>query len=118
MRRHTIMLWMLLAATAAALWAADITGTWTADVVLDAGSGTATFVFQQKGENLTGSYKGTLGEAKIAGTVKGDQVDWGFDGGEAGQISYSGKLDQSGTAMTGTTQYGLLGAGKFTAKKQ
>jgi hypothetical protein len=31
-----------------ALRGADLTGTWAADVALDAGSGTATFVFEQK----------------------------------------------------------------------
>jgi hypothetical protein len=34
---------------------ADLTGTWTPDVMLDAGSRTATFVFEQKGEILSGT---------------------------------------------------------------
>ncbi|HEV8037893.1 MAG TPA: hypothetical protein VGP62_03450 [Bryobacteraceae bacterium] len=53
------------------LAAADISGTWSASVVLDAGSGTATFVLKQTGETLAGSYSGALGEAKVTGSGKG-----------------------------------------------
>jgi len=59
--------------TAAAL-AADISGAWNAAVTLDAGSGTATFVLKQSGDRVTGTYSGTVGEAKVTGTVKGDAV--------------------------------------------
>ena len=106
--------WIL---AAAALLAADITGTWTAAVVLDVGSGTATFKFEQKGEALTGTYTGTLGEAKLSGTVKGDTVEWSFTNDQAGKVSYKGKLEGT-SKMKGTTEYGQLGAGTFTAEKQ
>ena len=46
---------LFLAMSVSVLRAADISGTWSAAVVLDAGSGTATFVFEQKGEALSGS---------------------------------------------------------------
>jgi hypothetical protein len=107
----------LLFFTAAALWGADISGTWTANVVLDAGTGAATFVFQQKGETLAGTYSGVLGEAKLTGTVKGDQVEWSFDGGQAGKVAYHGTLDGA-SKMKGTTEYGQLGKGTFTADKK
>ncbi len=99
------------------LTAADISGTWSADVTLDAGSGTATFVFKQSGENLTGTYTGIAGTADITGTVKGSDVEWSFEGGEVGKVSYKGKLDAAGK-IAGTVQYGQLGSGKFTAQKQ
>ena len=107
----------LLPATALLLRAADITGTWAAAVVLDAGSGTATFVFARKGETLSGSYTGVLGEAKLTGTVKGEQVEWSFDGGPAGKVSFKGTLDGA-TKMKGTAEYGQLGKGTFTAEKK
>ena len=107
----------ILLAAAFALRAADLTGTWAAAVVLDAGSGTATFVFEQKGETLSGSYSGVLGDAKVAGTVKGDQVEWSFDGGAAGKVSFHGTLDAAGK-MKGTAEYGQLGKGTFTAEKK
>jgi hypothetical protein len=108
---------ILMLSTAAALCGADISGTWTASVVLDAGSGTATFVFEQKGETLSGTYSGVVGQAKVTGTVKGDQVEWSFDGGQAGTVTYHGTLDGA-SKMKGTTEYGQLGKGTFTAEKK
>ncbi|PWT98603.1 MAG: hypothetical protein C5B51_28875 [Terriglobia bacterium] len=99
------------------LSAADLTGTWTAAVVLDAGTGSATFTFQQTGEALSGTYSGILGDAKVTGTVKGDQVEWSFDGGQVGKVTYKGTLDGA-SKIKGTTEYGQLGNGTFTATKK
>ena len=107
----------LLLATAFVLWGADLSGTWSADVVLDAGSGTATFVFQQQGTSLSGTYSGVLGEAKVTGTVMGDKVEWSFDGGQVGKVSFQGTLDGP-ARIKGTAEYGLLGKGTFTAEKK
>jgi hypothetical protein len=97
--------------------AADISGTWTAAVTLDAGSGTATFVLKQSGDQLTGNYSGALGEAKVTGTVKGDAVEWAFDHADAGHVKYSGTI-KSPTKIEGTTEYGQLGKGTFVAEKK
>ena len=107
---------IVLALSALAVFAADISGTWTASVRLDAGSGTATFVFKQAGDVLTGSYSGALGNAEVKGMVKGNQVEWSFDNADAGKITYKGTVD--GAAMKGTVEYGQLGAGTFTAEKK
>jgi hypothetical protein len=101
---------------ALALSAADISGTWSASVVLDAGSGTATFVLKQDGGKLSGSYSGALGEAKVTGSVKGDEVEWSFDSEDAGKVVYKGKLDGA-AKIKGTVEYGQLGKGYFTAEK-
>jgi hypothetical protein len=106
-----------LALFSLALTGADISGTWSAAVVLDAGSGSATFVFKQTGDNLTGTYTGVVGTANVTGTVKGSDVEWSFEAGEAGKVIYKGKLDASGK-IAGTVEYGQLGSGKFTAEKQ
>jgi len=98
------------------LSAADISGTWSAEVTLDAGSGTATFVLKQAGDALSGTYNGALGEAKVTGTVKGDQVEWSFENADAGKVTYTGKLD--GSKITGSVVYGQLGKGTFTATKK
>jgi hypothetical protein len=106
----------LLFLSAALTFAADITGKWTFSVVLDAGSGSPTFEFQQKGDALTGTYKGTFGESKVTGTVKGDKVEFSFSG-DAGNAKYSGTLDGA-TKMKGTCDYGdAAGKGTFTATK-
>jgi hypothetical protein len=114
MRRLFILMGVLLCGLTLA--AADISGTWSAAVTLDAGSGTATFNLKQSGEALTGTYAGTLGEAKLTGTVKGDAVEWTFEAGEAGKVSYKGTI--KGSKIEGTCQYGQLGSGTFTAEKK
>lgn len=106
-----------LALLTAVSLAADISGTWTAAVTLDAGSGTATFVLKQSGDQITGTYSGALGEAKVMGTVKGDAVEWSFDNADAGHVKYSGKI-KSATKIEGTTEYGQLGKGTFVAEKK
>ena len=114
---RTLLVFALLSLLSVALLAADLSGTWSADVTLDAGSGTATFVFKQSGDNLTGTYTGVVGSANITGTVKGSDVEWSFTSDQAGKITYKGKLDASGK-IVGTVEYGQLGNGKFTAEKK
>jgi hypothetical protein len=94
---------------------ADISGKWTGNVVLDAGSGSPTLEFKQTGERLTGTYHGTFGDAELTGTVKGDKVEFTF-GNDAAKATYTGTL-QGATKMTGTVDYGQLGKGTFTAEK-
>ena len=113
MRRLLILVVLTLCALARA--AADISGTWSASVQLDAGSGTATFVLKQSGDTLSGSYSGALGEAKVTGSVKGDEVEWSFETEDAGKVVYKGKLD--GGKIKGTAEYGQLGKGSFSAEK-
>ena len=85
-------------------------------MALDAGNGTAKFVFTQTGDTLSGTYTGALGEAKVAGAVKGTQVEWSFETGDAGKVVYKGTLD--GEKIKGTVEYGSLGKGTFTASKK
>jgi hypothetical protein len=107
----------LLICSALALRGADITGTWSASVVLDAGSGVATFTFKQTGETLSGTYTGQFGKSDVTGTVKGDQVEWSFENDQVGKVAYKGVLDGSGK-MKGSVAYGQLGAGTFTAERK
>lgn len=115
MRTRIALIFLL--GSALTLLGADLTGTWSASVALDAGSGVATFTFKQTGEMLSGSYSGTFGQAEITGTVKGDQVEWSFDVAQAGKIAYKGTLDGA-TKMKGSVTYGALGAGTFVAEKK
>lgn len=105
----------LVILSAALSFAADMSGKWTFQVNLDAGSGSPTFEFTQKGEMLTGMYHGTFGDAKLTGTVKGDKVEFSF-GSDAGQSKYSGTLE-GGTKISGTCDYGEAGKGTFTGVK-
>ncbi|HXB75315.1 MAG TPA: hypothetical protein VNY05_44195 [Candidatus Acidoferrales bacterium] len=89
-------------------FAADVTGTWQLTVETTQGSGSPTVVFQQEGEQLTGTFKSQIfGEAKIAGSVKGNAIEFGFDGDVGGQkitVSYKGTIEGP-TAMKGTAVY-------------
>lgn len=106
---------LLLLVSAALSFAADISGKWTFHVVLDAGSGSPAFEFQQAGEKLTGTYHGQFGEANLTGTVKGDKVEFSF-GGDLGTVVYSGALEGA-TKMKGTCDYAGQAKGTFTASK-
>jgi len=114
MLRHmkTILVLLLSAALG---FAADISGKWTFNVVLDAGSGSPTFEFKQTGEKLTGTYHGQFGEAQLSGTVKGDRIEFSF-GGQLGTVVYSGTLEGA-NKMKGTCDYGGQAKGTFTASK-
>ena len=98
---------------------ADVTGTWIMAVETGAGSGSPTFVLVQKGEELTGNYKGQLGEAPVTGTVIGDDVTIQYKVDAQGQtlnVKYTGKVD--GNSMSGKVVLGSLGEGTFKGTKQ
>ncbi len=106
----------LLASTAAL---ADVSGTWIMAVETQAGTGSPTFTLTQKGEAVTGTYKGQLGEAPVTGTVKGNDITLTFKVNAQGQdleIVYAGTLD--GDQVSGKVKLGSFGNGTFTGKKQ
>ncbi len=107
-----------LACVAAA--AADVSGTWSFAVETGSGSGNPTFVFKQNGEKLTGKYSGLFGTADVAGTVKGDRIEFQFEASYDGNkltIKYSGAVE-SETRMKGKVEVPGLGEGTWTAEKK
>ena len=110
-----------LALTLAALFAIpasgqDVAGTWVLSVDLGpGGGGDATFVLDQNGTTITGTYSGALGDAiDVSGTADGGTVRLTFES-QAGEIIYRGTVE--GTTMTGTCIYGQLGDGTFEGNK-
>jgi hypothetical protein len=106
--------------SAIVMWAADVSGSWTFQVNLDAGSGSPSFSFQQKGDVITGKYQGQLGESEVKGTVKGDQIAFSFkleQGGEAMTVEYEGTIE-SASSMKGKAKYGTFASGTWTASKK
>ncbi len=99
----------------------DVSGKWTFDVTTSAGSGTPTVTFKQSGDTLTGHYSSTnLGEADLAGTVKGKDIGFKFTGAVQGmsvEVTYTGTIE-SNEAMKGTLDIGGLAQGTFTGKRQ
>ena len=100
-------------------FAADVTGTWLMEVESPMGTGNPVFKLVQKGEEVTGTYKGQLGESKVAGTLKGDALNLHYDISAQGmelKITYSGKVD--GNKVSGKVVYGDQGEGTFKGEKQ
>ncbi len=98
----------------------DISGTWEFNVETSAGSGSPSFVFNQTGEKLTGTYNGLFGKADLTGTVKGDQIDFQFKfsyDGQSGVAHYTGTIS-SGTEMKGKLVYGDIGDGTWSGTKK
>lgn len=107
----------LLAIVVPAVAAAqDMTGTWVLDVELDVGSGNATLMLTQEGNEITGTYTGTLGEElPVNGTVTEDGIEISFDS-AAGEVTYVGTVQEG--VFEGTCEYGQLGNGTFRGEKQ
>jgi len=108
--------------------AANISGTWVCSVDRASEKGgpfNVTFVFNQEGERLTGTFYGfgPIGEQKVTGAVKGDKVVFGFDlkgPGNKGAFTatFNGTIE-SPTKMTGTVGSPFCGAGcKWAAAKK
>jgi hypothetical protein len=88
-----------------------LTGTWTLDVLVDDKQGVATFEIVE-GEDgvLNGTYAGQLGSARITGSVRGADVEFGFDW-HHGRVTYRGTHE--GGMLSGTCTYGSVGTGTF-----
>jgi len=110
----------LVAALAGAALAADanVAGEWDFQVETQAGTGTPHFSLKQDGSNVSGTYKGQLGEAPVTGTVKGNELTINFKVNAQGTdlaITYTGTVD--GSSIKGKVSLGELGEGSFTGKK-
>jgi hypothetical protein len=100
----------------------DITGTWQLTVETSQGTGNPTAVFQQKGEQLTGTFHSQIfGEVQITGSVKEKAIEFTYVGDANGQkikVTYSGTIE-SPTAMKGTAVFeGFEGKATWTATKK
>jgi len=118
--RRLFITMLASAALAGAALAADanVAGEWDFTVETQAGTGTPHFSLKQDGSNVTGTYKGQLGEAPVTGTVKGNELTINFKVNAQGTdlaITYTGTFD--GSSIKGKVSLGELGEGSFTGKK-
>jgi hypothetical protein len=99
----------------------DVTGVWTFTVESAAGKSNPTLTFAQDGEKLTGQYSSQLmGEAKLAGTVTGQAIEFVVSASVQGtqvELKYSGTVENK-DSMKGTLTAGDLGGGTFTATRK
>ena len=99
--------------------AADVSGTWLMAVKYGEINGTPTFVLSQQGDNVSGSFKGQLGEANVTGTATGNAIKLSFKTKSQGQdldVIYSGTVD--GDSMSGKVEFVGAGEGTFTGKRK
>jgi hypothetical protein len=104
---------------AAAAFAADVNGKWTASFETQIGTQNYTYTFQVDGEKLTGTAKSDNGESKLAeGKVSGDDISFvenlNFGGAEI-RIVYKGKI--SGDQIKFTRAVGEFATEELTAKR-
>ncbi len=106
----------LVALLAAPVSAQDISGTWILSVDLGpGGGGDATFVLEQEGTAVTGTYTGALGDnIELSGTLEDGEISLTFES-QAGEIIFYGTVD--GDTMEGDCIYGQLGDGVFEGSK-
>src|SRR5262245_27124758 len=113
---------LALVALATAGFAADVTGTWTAEVPGRNGqTRTTNFEFKVDGEKLTGSTSGMQGDTPISeGTVKGDDIAFkvvaNFNGNEL-KFVYKGKVAGDVIKMSRTREGAEGPAQEFEAKR-
>lgn len=106
-------------ALSAAASAADLTGTWVLTVDSPQGTANPTMVLEQDGNNVTGTYEGSMGSAKLNGTVDGDSFVLNAEMSMQGMdftLTYSGT--QNGDSMKGDVDLAGMGGAGFTGERQ
>lgn len=96
MKRRILWLAITLLTFTLALWSADITGKWTAQVPGRSGNmREVTFMLKASGENLTGTMSGRNGDIQIAdGKISGDDISFSVTqefGGNSVKQTFTGK---------------------------
>jgi uncharacterized protein len=120
MRLRTLVAFaILLSFFAAPVFAADISGQWTATFNTQVGEQHYVYTFKVEGEKLTGTAKSDNGTSEIQnGTVKGDDVSFVENLNYQGQqltITYTGKV--SGDEIHFTRDVGGFGKEDLVAKR-
>ena len=109
---------ILVVTVALGAWAADVSGTWHFKVTSPQGEHTAKLTLRQQGEKLSGAVESERGEHQIAGSVKGDQIEFAvqYTGGDApASIPFRGTIEAV-DKMSGRYDAGDTG-GAWTATK-
>ena len=117
--RLPVLALVLLLGAGLAQAAGGVAGTWLVSVTTQAGNGDVTFVLEQDGDKITGTYKGTFGERPVTGKVTGQDFELSFTadaGGQSLDIKYSGKLETD--KISGKVVLGGFGEGTFAGKKK
>jgi hypothetical protein len=122
MKRIVVFATILVFASLALAWAADVNGKWVAQVPGRGGQmRETTFNFKAEGEKLTGTVTGMQGEAPISdGTIKGDDIAFTqtFEmQGNSIKVIYKGKVSGDEIKFTRMREGGNQPPAEFTAKR-
>jgi hypothetical protein len=122
MKRIVVFATVLVFASLALAWAADVNGKWVAQVPgRQGGTQENTFTFKADGEKLTGTVTGARGEAPIAdGVIKGDDISFTqtFEmQGNSIKVIYKGKVSGDEIKFTRMREGGNQPPTEFTAKR-
>lgn len=102
-----------LLALVGSAWAADITGTWVAQIEGRQGTQENTFNFKVDGANLTGTMTTSRGESEISeGKVEGDEISFAIVrsfGENEMKILYKGTVSGDEIKFTREFQGGMMG---------
>ncbi|HTT63132.1 MAG TPA: hypothetical protein VMG35_14860 [Bryobacteraceae bacterium] len=123
MQKRTLLgLALLLVFTAAAAWAADVTGTWTGTISGPNGDFSLTYTFKQDGDKLTGTVTGPTDPIPIAdGKVDGDKISFSVSvdmGGNTVKFTSKGTIKGDEITLTTTNDGGMDMGGEMTLKRQ
>jgi len=121
MRKNSraFLLVVILSAALTPLFAADITGTWTASFDTEIGVQNYTYTFKVEGNKLTGRVKSMYSDGEISeGTINGDDISFvenlNFEGMPL-RITYKGKI--SGDEIKLTRNVADIAMEQATAKR-
>ena len=120
MKRQILWLAVTLLTFTIALWSADISGKWTAQVPGRSGNmREVTFMFKASGGSLTGTMSGRNGDLQISdGKISGDDVSFSVTqefGGNSVKQTFTGKA--SGSEIKFKREGGRGEPVEFVAKK-
>jgi len=99
--------------------ALDVTGAWDMKVQTQEGAAQVSLTLRQEGEKITGAYSGKMGQSRLVGVIKGDEIRFSVTL-KFQETSYT--VTYSGTAtedsMQGTANFGNAGSGSWSARRR
>ena len=99
---------------------ADVNGTWDLTVESQEGIARPSVTLNQEGEKISGVYRGQIGESRLEGSIKGNDISFTVTlkfQEVVNTIIYLGLVNQD--SMSGTARFsGTAATGKWTAQRR
>jgi hypothetical protein len=98
----------------------EVTGAWVITLTLELGTARPELTLTQKGDLITGTYKGRYGEFPITGRVRGGTIHFEFkmrSAEEPAEMCFDGEVSADAACMKGTADMADLGRATWTASR-